>query len=122
VSARWWWLGFTDETRPKGERALGAAIVKANTGPGAGMIAEQEGIVPDGDHVQILHGEIPEEWGEPPPGFAGRLLDVGEAELLARRWNPSGAGLATSDDIRAAFLDDGAKPGEELFRRSRGKR
>lgn len=122
MTARWWWLGFSDETRPKGARAIGAAIIKANTPEGAAIIIEQEGVVPDGDHVQILHGEIPEEWGEPPPGFAGRLLGFAEAELLAKKWSPNGTGLATPEDIKQAFLDDDAKPGEELFRRSRGRR
>jgi hypothetical protein len=112
----WWWVGYTDSTRAKGRQALGAVIIK-HAGPEHHVAAEliRRGLAPVGG--QPLFGRIALEWGDPPKGFEGRLLDAAEAEALAKAWDPGHGGLAGAGDIKEAFLDDHAKDGDPLFRR-----
>lgn len=112
----WWWVGYTDRTRPVGRQALGAIIVKQRGSEEAkhvDLAIRRAGIHPGGE---ALYATIDESWGEPPTGFAYRLLNAAEAETLARLWDPGHGGLAGPDDIRKAFLDDDAKDGQPLFR------
>ncbi len=112
----WWWVGYTDRTRPVGTQARGAVIVQ-HEGPSATVDAHVRAIgAHPGGAAEALYATIAQIWGDPPPGFAGRLLGVHEAELLAKRWDPGHRGLAGPDDIRDAFLDDDARDGEPLFR------
>lgn len=110
----WWWVGYTDATRPKGRQALGAVIVR-HEGPEHVIAAEliRRGLAPRGG--QPLFGRIALEWGDPPPGYEGRILDAAEADTLSRAWDPGHAGLAGPHDIKTAFLDDAAKDGDPLF-------
>ena len=110
----WWWVGYTDRTKAVGTQALGAVVVK-HEGPEEAVNAYVNtlGVHPGGEG---LYATIAETWGDPPPGFSGRLLGAREAEVLAKRWNPGHGGLAGPDDIREAFLDDEARDGDPLFR------
>lgn len=123
---RWFWLGYTDERKPKGERAMGCVILQATSGPSADAIARELMVATQGargplvqDHWVVNIGEIEAVWGDPPGGYASRLLGRREAEMLAHEWDPQHGGLAEADDIAEAFSDDGAKAGAPLFR---GKR
>jgi hypothetical protein len=112
----WWWVGYTDDRRSKGQRALGAVIVK-HSGPEHFVAAEliRRGLAPSGGRP--LFGRIDLAWGDPPAGYEGRLLNAQEAEALAKAWDPGHGGLAGPDDIRGAFGDDQAQDGAPLFRR-----
>ena len=115
---KWWWVGYTDSTRAKGRQALGAVIVK-HAGPEHLVAAEliRRGLAPVGG--KPLFGVIALDWGGPPPGFEGRLLNASDAEALAKAWDPGHGGLAGPDDIKRAFLDDKAKDGDPLFKGSK---
>lgn len=110
----WWWIGYTDERRPKGSRAQGCVVVQAVNWEAAVRHAELMGLAPAG--AVPLAARMPDNLGAPPPGYANRLLGVAEAGLLAKRWDPSHGGLAGADDIAKAFSDDDAKPGDPLFK------
>lgn len=112
----WWWVGYTDATRARGRQALGAVIIK-HTGPEHLVAAEliRRGIAPAGGTP--LFGIIAVEWGNPPAGYEGRLLNTDDAEALAKAWDPGHGGLAGPDDIKGAFLDDAARDGDPLFRK-----
>lgn len=113
---RWWWVAYDNERLPKGQRSLGCVIVK-HAGPehlvAADLIAR--GLAPRGGQPHF--GAIALEWGDPPPGYEGRILGRDEAEALAKAWDPGHQGLADPEDIKRAFLDDGAKDGDPLFRK-----
>lgn len=121
MSARWWWVGYTDTARPKGKRARGAVVIR-HAGPEHIIAAEliRRGLAPTG--AVPLFGLIDETWGDP-PGLEGadvyksKLLDMSEAEVLAMAWDPGHGGLAGPDDIKAAFMDDAAPDGDPLFKR-----
>lgn len=111
-SGVWWWVAYTDDKRPKGERALGAVIVRH-----PGGFAQVERYIADVLHLIVpgvsMGGMMPADYGEPPLGYANRLLSPDEAKALADKW---GGGVATSDDIAKAFADDSAQLGDPLFR------
>jgi hypothetical protein len=127
-SGTWWWIGFTNTALPVGQQALGACIVR-HPGPAgqALYLTRAIGVFPharrgQGDQIvetEGLVGQVPSSWGDPPAGYENRLLSREEAEALAKLWNPSKQGLADARDIESAFLDDDAKPGDPLFRRTR---
>lgn len=128
----WWWVAYTDETRPKGERSLGAIIVQhpgATTEIAADLVLL--GLAPSGVPV---FGEIASQWGDPPIWLGlergageflvgaptrvravSRLLNREEALALAKAWDPGHGGLADEEDIRGAFEDDDAAEGSPLF-------
>jgi hypothetical protein len=121
---RWYWVGYSDSSAPRGKQAKGAAIVRAwgeaeaVADLRAVLIGEHPGLASWEAHV----GLIPEEWGTPPAYRVAdarlqtsALLDAREANDLARAWDPAHRGLAGAEDIKAAFLDDDAKPGDPLF-------
>lgn len=112
----WWWVGYTDSTRPKGKQALGAVIIK-HSGPEHLVAAEliRRGLAPSGGTP--VFGRVALEWGEPPSGYEGRILDAATAEALSVAWDPGHMGLAGPEDIKRAFLDDNAKDGDPLFKR-----
>lgn len=112
----WWWVGYTDSTRPKGKQALGAVIIK-HAGHEHIVAAEliRRGLAPAGG--KPIFGRINLEWGDPPAGYEGRLLNAKEAEALAVAWDPGHGGLAGAEDIKRAFLDDDARDGDPLFRK-----
>lgn len=112
----WWWVGYTNDSLPKGQRALGAVIVQ-HEGPEHIIAAEliARGLAPRGGRP--LFGRIAAEWGPPPAGYEGRLLDKDQAEALAKAWDPGHRGLADPDDIRQAVSDDAALPGDPLFKK-----
>lgn len=113
---RWWWVGYTDDSRAAGQRARGCAIIR-HPGPESAVAAELagSGIAPAG--ARPLFGVIAAEWGDPPRGYELRLLNVEEAQALAMAWDTGHRGLADADDIKRAFLDDDAADGDPLFRK-----
>lgn len=117
---KWWWVGYTDSTRPRGDQARGVVVIK-HAGPehlvAATIICN--GLAPR--NAKPLFGIIEEKWGDPPPGYANRLLGKDEAEALAKAWDPGHRGLASPEQIEGAFLDDDAKDGEPLFKPRGGK-
>lgn len=114
---RWWWIGYTDEKRPKGDRALGAVIIRSWDADRAVALARSLGLAPLG--AEALVGGVPASWGDPPAGFVSRLIGKAEAEVLARQWDPQRRGLADAEQIKNAFLDDKSQVGEPLFERKR---
>jgi hypothetical protein len=72
---RWYYLSFADETRPKGEQFLGAAVVKANGVLTATRKCHVLGINPGG---QVLCVPLP-EGQKPYPWDADRLLSKSTA-------------------------------------------
>ena len=113
--ASWWWIGFTDDSRPMGQRALGAIVVFATDERDALRAARAFGNVPSGPQVRACYGAIDESWGDPPGDVVGKLLGEDDARELALSWDPGHRGLADADQIRKAFEDDDAKDGEPLF-------
>lgn len=115
MAAIWWWVGYTNTTRPRGSQALGVIIVQSDRAEHV-IAAEliRRGIAPAGG--EPLFGRIAAAWGDPPAGYEGRLLDATEAEVLAKAWDPGHGGLASAEDIKRAFLDDSAKDGDPLFK------
>lgn len=114
---RWWWISYTDETMPKGERACGACVVQVGGGfSHAALYALESGLQPTGNNVEALGGMVDVALGDPPPSYVNRYLTNSEAAELARLW---GGGVASQDDIKAAFSDDSARVGDPLFKGSR---
>ena len=74
----WWWLSFTDASRPKGSQFLGVAIVEARGIAGAVTAAHRLGINPGGAVLAIA---IPPEH-VPALSYRNRLLSRDEAEAL----------------------------------------
>lgn len=113
----WWWVGYCDNSKPKGQRAQGCAIIK-HAGPEHIVAAEliRLGIAPSGGEPHF--GMVGATWGDPPPGYEGRLLNQAEGEALAKAWDPGHGGLADADDIKRAFEDDNAKDGDPLFKKA----
>lgn len=121
MSERWWWVGYTNSARPRGEQALGAVIIQ-HEGPEHIIAAEliSRGLAPRGG--QPLFGLIDPKWG-PPPRQAETvcvLLNAKEAEALAKEWDPGHGGLAGPSEIKRAFLDDEAQDGDPLFGKGPG--
>lgn len=111
----WWWIGFTDDARPVGQRALGAIVVDGIDERNALSVAKAYGNVPTGSQVRACYGQIDESWGDPPGDIIGQLLNENDARELALSWDPGHRGLADADQIRKAFEDDDAQDGEPLF-------
>lgn len=117
MSKQWWWIGLTDESQPKGHQAIGAIVVLAE-GDDAGFDAEVmarnilgregAGILTSGEPMDPRYG---------PPPFGRVMMDLvlspDQAKRLAELWC---GGFASHDQIKAAFLDDEAKPGDPLFK------
>lgn len=114
---RWWWIAYTDDSRPVGQRALGCIVTQAETFDQAVDNSRMSKVrrLPIAPGGEPMGGPLPESWGHPPSGYEDRLLQTAEAEALAKAWDPSGAGLAGPDDITRAFEDDTAEVGEPLF-------
>lgn len=112
----WWWVAYDNERLPKGQRSLGCVIVK-HGGPEHLVAAEliRRGLAPVGGTPHF--GKIALEWGDPPAGYEGRVLNRTDAEALAKKWDPGHRGLASPEDIKQAFEDDDAKDGDPLFRK-----
>lgn len=109
----WYWIGFSDASRPRGSQALGAIVVQATSIEGAVWDINQAGLHPGGE---AMGGEMPADLGAPPQKYVMRLLDNAQAEELLAFWDPQNAKLATAEEIREAVLDPDAKVGEPLFK------
>lgn len=94
---RWWWLSFSDSSKPKGSQWLGCAIVEAPDLGAAVRVAHLTGCNPGGEVMgQHLH---PSSSGEtaPPETMRNRLItDRGELERWSVAW--SGAATITSGE------------------------
>jgi hypothetical protein len=114
---RWWWIAFHDPKRPKGRQSRGVVVIEHAGGYTYALSRARElGIAPtDCEHEG---GMVDPAFGDPPAFALGKLMSNAQAELAATAW---AGGVATADDIAAAFLDDNAKEGEPLFPR-RGPR
>jgi hypothetical protein len=111
---RWWWISYTDETRAKGDRAVGACVVQAGGGfTYAVDYARESGLQPVGEDIESHGGMMLTSFGDPPPEYVGRWLTNEEATTLAKIW---GGGVATPQDVERAFADDDAQEGSPLFR------
>lgn len=111
---RWWWIAYTDETRAKGERAVGACVVQAGGGfADAARLALDRGLQPVGETIEALGGMVHFEHGDPPRSYVNRYLTNEEATELGGLWT---GGIASREDIAQAFADDTAQIGESLFR------
>lgn len=119
---KWWWIGYTDRSCPKGWQARGCVVIRGLSWNDAVAAARRLGLEPAPrgaqEEFEAMGGYMDPALGDPPPGYASRWLSNREASELAKRWNPNG-GVADAADIERAFLDDEAKEGEPLFRRSR---
>ena len=76
----WWWLSFADDSRPAGQRFLGACLVQAVDIVDACKQAHRHGINPGGQvlgHAVAARKVIPDGWTE-------RLLSRQECEELDR--------------------------------------
>ena len=75
--AKWWWLSFCDERRPRGDRFLGVCIVQGDELADAIQEAWRLGCNPGGEVLgfPILRGE----W-QPKKKWRGRLLTRAQAE------------------------------------------
>lgn len=117
---RWWWIGYTDRSYPKGQQARGCVIIRGLSWNDAVAAAKRLGLEPapkgPAEDFEALGGHMDPKLGEPPPGYAGRWLTNDQALALAKLWDPNG-GVANATDIERAFLDDEAKEGDPLFRR-----
>jgi hypothetical protein len=114
---KWYWVGYTDPSAPKGQQAKGAAVIRGWSEEEAVAALRTRGIPSHNVSWDAHVGVVPESWGNPPYGqaFISRLINAVEADKLARSWDPQHRGLAGADDIRDAFLNDDAAPGDPLF-------
>lgn len=125
MSKQWWWIALTDESKPNGQQAVGAVVVQAADVEEADRAAKNRiidvcraaGINPNTALTWMRSGgPMDPKYGNPPerpPGW-GHVMTKSQAEDLAREWC---GGVASPDQIKAAFLDDEAKPGDPLFKR-----
>lgn len=115
VSGPWWWAGLTDESRPKGQRAIGAIVVRADSIDFAQHAARGIAIAYGVDPALIVDlNPMGAEFGDPPhESWTNMVLNREQAERLAELWC---GGFASARDIEKAFLDDNAKAGDPLFK------
>lgn len=121
MTAVWWWVGLTDESAPKGMKAMGAVVVKAEDEASADEAAQRTiieaceavGNRPDTALTWArMAAPMDPKFGGP-PGMSSRVLTSSQAVVFAERWC---GGVATPDDIKQAFLDDDAVTGQPLFK------
>jgi hypothetical protein len=109
VTKQWFWFSLSDPTRERGKEFVGCIIIDAASENEAAIEATASPAIPDRE-LDFQTGIVPIDRGPPPPGFERRLLDRAEAEILAFRW--WGGRLFTPEEIKAALMDDEAKPGD----------
>lgn len=97
----WWWLSFVDSTRPEGQQSLGVVLVQALSGDEAVRAMTARGCNPGGDEVLALR--IPASVGQPPEGYANRLLGIAELQRMQALWTPDEPGVEKLGEL----ADDG---------------
>lgn len=114
------WVAFEDETAPKGERARGALIVPSptadfDTAAAAAVccLAAHRRAIEFSDYTVHIAEIDTDEHGLPQADWVNRPLTNDEATSIANAWT---GGVASPAQIRDAFADDTARPGDPLFR------